>query len=677
MAESPNFRLIEGVETGRLDIVEAALRDGGSPNCTKRVSLVIRMVEDERELKKTDTQNCEVAIVLAIRSARVDIVRALVEAGCDINRPVSWLIPGSWEMWTQAKWERERWKFPAGGTSPFVNALDFAMVAGGPLKFNFNGPSVVINHPKSSSEACQSFSLQPSLDIVRLLLQHGAQVSTKTLELAHNLSHGRDAFGKEMEPTPSFLHLLEEHIQHSQRPSKSPNSTRPPSLLRSSSLPAYSEFSVAKLASSLAEQQRFNKEQHAANTQQRQQITELVQHIGELQRHCEALQKKLDAQVLYRQLEFIKELVEKTTSLDAELRKRTDRVSELEAENHAITTRMVELERKLEEASAREKFLPSRSDVMLSTQSTLADSRPELSVKSQNDSSTARSPASAAPEISRTGPSDIPRRNSIRSNGASPRVVRRTPMRRQDSLGGVMPIDIPAIRVETSPTKSNSIHGDVQCSYGRDSPGEDTGMREELSATPKSPAHRPPDTPSSILASPTEVTAFSLAESSTHDTVSALSVPLHPQNHPSQPGVTELHPSSSLVRSASIGHNKRAPRPRIPRIRRERTVDSTTSNNTSKTPDERRTTEECECNEEWAIAFAMTYGFFPFASPGQSPGPPFHPHFELPSEVHVRRSSTPIIRPRSSVSHAPPTPPPSEPPTPERLATGTSGELFG
>ncbi|KXS19287.1 hypothetical protein M427DRAFT_152754 [Gonapodya prolifera JEL478] len=573
MADDPNSKLIDGLENGDLELVENALQAGADPNVCKRVSLCVRL----GTLRRTDTEMGEPAIVLAILSTRGDVVRCLIEAGCDINRPIEWRVAQFWESWTQAEWERDRW---CEQQSTFATALDFALSAG-TWEFSLHGSHVVLNQPSSAEQVSNVFYLTPTLEIVRLLLQSGAHVSNRTYELARDLKVGKDSFGQECTPMPEILELLEAHTMHALR-TPSPVSTR----LNGTAQTLQNEYSVAKLTAALSEQQRISAEQARANAEQREQIAELLHQMGQLQQTSESLQKTIHSQVLCRQLDYIKELVAKTAVLEVDLRHRSDRVAELESLNLELSGKVAELEISLEhqqQSNARHMVLSSTARASLSPVELI------------------REMGEASETLSATSPRRIIRGSPEPSfhRGRSPRAVAKSP--------------IPTIRLPEVPSSDGPSH-----SYTR---------RDTLSST------------------------YESRDSSQFFSFDA--------NH------------GQILRSPSHGPSpsKRPLRPRIPRIRREPTFDSTS---VLEADTKSRATDVHPEEEEWVIAFTMTYGFWP-TSQIKHASPP-QPKLEIACG-RSRRTSGPLVRSMTAnANQSLPSPPPTEPPTPERANSLVTGE---
>ncbi|KAJ3343707.1 hypothetical protein HDU93_006619 [Gonapodya sp. JEL0774] len=200
----PDARLIIAVETGHFSAVQKAISDGADPGARKRVVLTVKFKFGET---KTDERPAESALCLAIRAGRQHIVRILLEAGLDPNDPVDYAVPAAWKNWSLEDWA-SRW---SGSTTRtyFPSALDFALHDEPNKIFNRPGAVVSFENPAVGfGHVWGRWTCTPNLDIVRLLLKHGARVSDSTLRAAVRL-RDRPAIGSP--PLPEFLVELEEH----------------------------------------------------------------------------------------------------------------------------------------------------------------------------------------------------------------------------------------------------------------------------------------------------------------------------------------------------------------------------------------------------------------------------------------------------------------------------------
>ncbi|KAJ3338655.1 hypothetical protein HDU93_009288 [Gonapodya sp. JEL0774] len=208
--------LIDAVETGNRVACGRVLGEGADPNARKKVTVNVRL--PVRRLVswgggssvqiESDTRFGESALCIAMRDGREDIVRVLLQNDeIDPNAPIEWRIVDSSAKWTREQWDAHKgWAADLEHRLHFDSALDFALHSG-PLPFNPRGGHISFNNPSPTDNLSAIHTLAPSVGIVTLLLQHGAQVSEKTVEAASNLS---DA---------SFLDLLRRHLQSPLKPS--------------------------------------------------------------------------------------------------------------------------------------------------------------------------------------------------------------------------------------------------------------------------------------------------------------------------------------------------------------------------------------------------------------------------------------------------------------------------
>ncbi|KXS20791.1 hypothetical protein M427DRAFT_27884 [Gonapodya prolifera JEL478] len=229
MEQHPADRhLIAGCEEGRLDVVGEALQYGADPKARKQVTIRVRVAaaktmrrrsifglkdyKEEPQETRVDTRMGESAIALAIRSYAASkgvVVRKLLEAGCNPNDPIEWSIPGYRERWTEDDWHTRRWN--ERETFRYPSALDLALTAG---EWNFNkfGAHVTTNNPSSPEDVCDGYYLTPNLQIVEVLLEHGARITDSVLARARELRDGQNSKGVSFPPRPGFLVLLESRL---------------------------------------------------------------------------------------------------------------------------------------------------------------------------------------------------------------------------------------------------------------------------------------------------------------------------------------------------------------------------------------------------------------------------------------------------------------------------------
>ncbi|KXS09119.1 hypothetical protein M427DRAFT_39486, partial [Gonapodya prolifera JEL478] len=181
------MRLIDAVEDNNVEAVKQALQDGADPNARKLVTLKVDLDNGER---KTDTLPMESAMTLAIRNGATDdraieVVRALLEAGCDPNDSVEWKTSNYFDKWTIKEWEgKYRWLV----TYKYASYLTLALTAIKGRPFSERGAHVVLDNPSNQDQRRDEFPLQPNIHIIRLLLQFGAKNEPAALQLARKLS---------------------------------------------------------------------------------------------------------------------------------------------------------------------------------------------------------------------------------------------------------------------------------------------------------------------------------------------------------------------------------------------------------------------------------------------------------------------------------------------------------
>ncbi|KAJ3323896.1 hypothetical protein HDU93_002889, partial [Gonapodya sp. JEL0774] len=172
-----NGRLVEAIELGSLDRVRRALREGATPNARKRVTLEVRFSGTTR----TETSLAESALALAIRFGREQIVRELLDAGCDPNDPISFK-PAEYhpDGWSKSRWDNDRW----GAELVFPYALDYACF-GASLPGSPKGSDVFIVNPTKVEEVSlmARADWKPSPGVISVLLEHGGKLSTSALAL--------------------------------------------------------------------------------------------------------------------------------------------------------------------------------------------------------------------------------------------------------------------------------------------------------------------------------------------------------------------------------------------------------------------------------------------------------------------------------------------------------------
>ncbi|KAJ3333028.1 hypothetical protein HDU93_008829 [Gonapodya sp. JEL0774] len=227
-----NGRLIEAVETGNLFGVQRALRDGADPRTArKQVTYMVTLTPDENGVTQVvkDTRDAEPVLALAIRGGNAMIVRRLLERGWDPTQAMeaehfAIIIPHV-QQWTRAEWEQSaarRWDGLGEDYSyrQFASYLEFSLASSvlesqphaWQWPFNKVGSHVVHKDPDSWQDVFDYWKLEPSLEIVQLLLIYGAQVGPKELDRATWLRDGIDAWGLHVQKRPEFLHFLERGV---------------------------------------------------------------------------------------------------------------------------------------------------------------------------------------------------------------------------------------------------------------------------------------------------------------------------------------------------------------------------------------------------------------------------------------------------------------------------------
>ncbi|KAJ3335280.1 hypothetical protein HDU93_005958 [Gonapodya sp. JEL0774] len=176
-----DHQLINVVESGKIDEVRGLLTLGACPSARKAVTLEIRFPghpADGSEETKSDTIECESALALAFFHRHVDAVALLLQHGADANAEVEC------SRWENGVVQRNRRQTSNIGEQPQSQQSWWASYR---------------SEPETKEDARQYFHLSPHLDIVRLLLQNGANVTDRGMDAAK-------AF-----PDKRFAKLLAEH----------------------------------------------------------------------------------------------------------------------------------------------------------------------------------------------------------------------------------------------------------------------------------------------------------------------------------------------------------------------------------------------------------------------------------------------------------------------------------
>ncbi|KXS19854.1 hypothetical protein M427DRAFT_431373 [Gonapodya prolifera JEL478] len=193
-------QLISGIEAGDLGTIAQALQAGGPSITTTRKTVTLQVNLNGRV--ESDTVSAEPALLLAIRTASVDILRLLLDAGCDPNCRTEWMVAFPHAKWSQHDWEKLRWT-----TYTYSSPLEFALVRS-PLYFNKSGAEIVITDPATAEDVSDFYNLSPSVQIVEMLLSAGARFGDAEMKRARELRDGRDRFGQQFPPNDIFLRLL-------------------------------------------------------------------------------------------------------------------------------------------------------------------------------------------------------------------------------------------------------------------------------------------------------------------------------------------------------------------------------------------------------------------------------------------------------------------------------------
>ncbi|KAJ3337183.1 hypothetical protein HDU93_001471 [Gonapodya sp. JEL0774] len=213
--EASSLLLIEAAESGKLDLLSLALSQGANPDARKKLNLKCA-VKVARTLKRTllrsdileskiedkieqreDSVLGESALLLAVvRSGRADVVSALLVAGANPDLVCEWHVANFANVWTPTEWD-SRWQ----RSFRYSSVLEIALMTSDHA-FSKPGPIVELNSPRVWQDVLDRYSLVPDADVVQALLDKGAHVSTRTLELARNL---RD------NGAPNFLEMCEKY----------------------------------------------------------------------------------------------------------------------------------------------------------------------------------------------------------------------------------------------------------------------------------------------------------------------------------------------------------------------------------------------------------------------------------------------------------------------------------
>ncbi|KXS20219.1 hypothetical protein M427DRAFT_404871 [Gonapodya prolifera JEL478] len=290
-----NALLIEAVESNNVPEVRRLLAGGAHPKARKRVTLHARVKTNGRTEWKSDAVDCETAIAIAVIRGYKDVVEALVEspaAGLLWEGPVSWRLSNSFgeRDWTASEWNKERWQstcsFPCvlslavgrkGTDTNCYSSTDDLPDVDGDLHINKRGGFVELRHPKALQDREETIQLEPRLDIVELLLAHGAPVTDAALSAARE------------NPDSSFLAALVKH-QRTPRQVASLNHSHPQSPTLTSS-PTRTFFEPAAL---LSHQARKIDDLTAHVRLAEERATAAESRLAELTRLCADLRSQSD-----------------------------------------------------------------------------------------------------------------------------------------------------------------------------------------------------------------------------------------------------------------------------------------------------------------------------------------------------------------------------------------------
>ncbi|KAJ3338516.1 hypothetical protein HDU93_009441 [Gonapodya sp. JEL0774] len=174
--------LVRACEDGDISLLEEALCRGANPNARKLVQLCAHVPERIKSglffkkhetvcESKIDSQPAESALALAIRGGRVDIVALLLDVGADAGLPISWQVPNCTANWSKQFWETQRWS--PKETYGFPSALSFALARGNHA-FNLPGGKITVTNPSKPEHSRRRYILEPSISIVKLILDRVA-----------------------------------------------------------------------------------------------------------------------------------------------------------------------------------------------------------------------------------------------------------------------------------------------------------------------------------------------------------------------------------------------------------------------------------------------------------------------------------------------------------------------
>ncbi|KAJ3339080.1 hypothetical protein HDU93_008666 [Gonapodya sp. JEL0774] len=275
--------------------------------------------------------------------------------GADPRPPITLTIPAiAAGRWTTSTWNRRR------TTGTYSSSLDLALLAGSDIFINQGGPLVRYVDPvvpwtpgeptpprgwKATYRiVLKEVRLVPSLRIVRMLADYGAEVTDLCLNIAKQLKEGRDRFGESVAPRTDLLDLLTVRYRSTQ-----PQPVLPPTNISASSITTTGSASSAPdphLHSTLDRERESRESLQRSLATSSSRIAELERTTGELSAECRLLRQRN----------------EELRSDLADSRARADSAAQLERERDALA-------RELEAARA---LLASRDAQISSLERSLA-----------------------------------------------------------------------------------------------------------------------------------------------------------------------------------------------------------------------------------------------------------------------------------------------------------------
>ncbi|KAJ3331384.1 hypothetical protein HDU93_009779, partial [Gonapodya sp. JEL0774] len=224
-----NIELIYAVELGRAAEVKRLLEAGANPHSRKKVTLTAKIRGGRKgdSVTESETVECESALALSIINGYPHVAQVLLQGGANPNAEICW-VTGDFDMdkkRTREDWNTKRWMW----TYTFPSALYLAFARGkvrkfdgfemdvpnseGKLGINKLGGHVQIVSPTVPEDVRVWCELRPSLQVVKVLLAYGAEVTEAILKFA------------EVVPDPRFMRLISDHVSRPQtdEPSSPPS----------------------------------------------------------------------------------------------------------------------------------------------------------------------------------------------------------------------------------------------------------------------------------------------------------------------------------------------------------------------------------------------------------------------------------------------------------------------